>query len=301
MKPPPYIGRFAPSPTGPLHFGSLVCAIASYLDARAHNGKWLLRIDDIDTTREVVGASNQILKSLQAHGMAWDDEVSFQNKNTQHYDDALEHLANLQLTYRCDCNRKRLSNLAGQYDGCCRDKNLSDQAPTSVRLNIDKSLALLGKRSSKITFDDTIQGLFHEDLARGGDYIVHRKDGLFAYQLAVVVEDIRQGISHILRGVDLLETTAKHILLNELLEGSKAIFLHIPVITDEQGRKLSKQNHAPAINDDSCQKNLYEALCYLRQNPPIELESQSVKNIIDWGVEHWSTKRLYKCKNLVMR
>lgn len=293
-----YIGRFAPSPTGPLHFGSLVCALASYLDARVNNGKWLLRIDDIDPPREIPGASDSIIKSLYMHGLVWDDEITFQSRRSKHYLKALNDLEKKQLTYRCQCNRKRLNLLLDGYDGCCRKKNLTSQTPTSIRLNIDKSLSVADQHSTIIHFQDLVQGPSNNDLNREGDFIIHRKDGLYAYQLAVVVEDIAQQVSHLVRGVDLLGTTSKHIFLTQLLRGQEMVYAHIPVLTDIHGKKLSKQNHAPAINDGSCKNNLFQALQYLKQNPPLELKSRSVENILIWGIEHWNLSSLKHCQKV---
>ena len=246
-----YVGRFAPSPTGPLHFGSLVAALASYLDAKAHGGKWLVRIEDIDETRCMAEYATEILRSLQSFGMHWDGEVETQSMRKPLYEVALQRLASGGLTYACVCSRKEIADSATTglegpvYPGTCRSLHLTvDQrgatpvAATRVRTS-----------SAKIAFPDLIQGEIEQCIEREiGDFVLKRRDGLFAYQLAVVVDDAAQGITHVVRGADLLDSTARQIYLQKLLGLPTPHYLHIPVAVNSQGQKLSKQTLASALS-----------------------------------------------------
>lgn len=269
---PTYIGRFAPSPTGPLHMGSLVCALASYLDAKRHQGQWLVRIEDIDPPREVPGAAQAILSSLRQHGLFWDGTVRWQNERSSAYRDALNQLQQYDLLYPCNCTRPRLAQLGGRYDGHCRHHPPSAGQPAALRVKVTNQDAY----SAQQKFTDRIIGTIAEDLARTvGDFVVHRKDGLFAYQLAVVVDDIDQRITHVVRGDDLLSTTARYLYLYQCFQVTPPTFAHVPVVTDSQGRKLSKQNHAPALNDETPIKNLLQALKHLDIQVPEHYQSSS--------------------------
>ncbi len=284
----PYIGRFAPSPSGPLHFGSLVCALASYLDARARHGKWLVRIEDIDPPREPPGARAAILHCLDAHGLHWDGELVMQSQRHGAYRELLEKLLAEDLCYRCNCTRKRLASLGGVYDGHCRDRPPPPQEAAALRLKVANLPAAYGTVRDDIAFTDDIQGRQREHLAEScGDFVIHRKDGLFAYQLAVVVDDIAQKVTHIVRGIDLLETTARQIYLFRLLGQRTPRFAHIPVLVDADGQKLSKQNHAPAVDIQQPVANLCQALGYLGMTPPADLRSASPAELLGWAVEHW--------------
>lgn len=257
----PYIGRFAPSPTGPLHFGSLVCALASYLDAKRHGGKWLLRIEDIDPPREQPGAADSIKRTLEAHGLFWDGEVRYQSQRSEAYWDCLNQLKKLDLLYPCNCTRARLAPLNGQYDGHCRRHPPGAGEACALRLKVTDLPPEFGHIRNTIEFVDRVQGIQKEDIAQvSGDFVIHRKDGFFAYQLAVVVDDIDQGITDVVRGDDLLDTTARQIFLYQILGKQPPTYAHIPVVKDEHGNKLSKQNHAPAVNDSTAEKNLLAAL-----------------------------------------
>lgn len=255
-----YIGRFAPSPTGPLHMGSLVCALASYLDAKRHRGQWLVRMEDIDPPREVPGAAHAILTSLRSHGLLWDGEVRWQSERTQAYQTALTALQERDLLYPCTCTRKRLTPLGGRYDGYCRHHPPTGDQPAALRVKVTDADA----SPTHQQFTDRIVGLVQEDLAQTvGDFVVHRKDGFFAYQLAVVVDDIDQQISHVVRGDDLLSTTTRYLYLYHCFRAQAPSFAHIPVVRDARGLKLSKQNHAPALDDQTPVENLLCALKYL--------------------------------------
>ncbi len=295
----PYIGRFAPSPSGPLHIGSLVCALASYLDAKHQNGTWLVRIEDIDPPREQAGATDTILESLKQHGLHWDGDITHQSKRSQHYLTALKDLQEKQLSYRCDCTRKRLSNLSVAYDNHCRERNIGYQNPTSIRLNNELAAQKLNLCTQQ-QIKDRIQPTITENLLGEGDFVVHRKDGLFAYQLAVVVDDIEQGITDIVRGADLYDCSAKQQFLTQVLNAPSFSYAHIPVVCYPNGDKLSKQNHAPQIDNKSAQKNLNLALQYLQQSPPDELNKASTETILKWGIEHWNINAISKQNTIII-
>lgn len=272
-----YIGRFAPSPSGPLHFGSLVCALASYVDAKRHNGRWLVRIEDIDPPREQAGASEQILRCLEAHGLHWDGEVRYQSRRSEAYWDTLNWLKKEGLIYSCTCTRKRLAPLHGRYDGLCKTTFTNADAPAALRLKVSDLPRPYAQIPSLIAFSDGIKGEQSEDLTRtSGDFVIHRKDGFFAYQLAVVVDDIDQDITHIVRGDDLLDTTAKQIYLYRLLNKPPPVYSHIPVILDHNGNKLSKQNHAPAVDQRQATRNLIEAFAALDITCNVQPEARTL-------------------------
>ena len=285
-----YIGRFAPSPSGPLHFGSLVSALASYLDAKAHNGQWLVRMEDLDPPREQPGAAALILHSLENHGLNWDADVLYQSNRHNAYNDCLNLLSSRNLTYPCTCNRQRLQLLKGIYDGHCRTHAPILQEPHSLRLKLydlpytPKS----GSCNDQIAFDDFFQGHQQQDLRlHAGDQILKRRDGFYAYQLAVVVDDIFQGITHIVRGSDLLEVTGRQLLLFQLLDAPLPQVGHIPLALQENGQKLSKQNQAPPLDSRTAGINLWHALRFLGQNPPSGLLGSAPHELLQWGVAHW--------------
>ncbi|MEM7209448.1 MAG: tRNA glutamyl-Q(34) synthetase GluQRS [Pseudomonadota bacterium] len=249
-----YIGRFAPSPTGPLHFGSLVAAMGSYLEAKSQSGRWLLRIEDLDPPREVAGAGESIIRTLDALGFEWDGSITYQSQRTELYLHALDKFARDGATFRCACSRRQLA--AQQiYPGTCRYLNLREKS-TSIRLRV----------TGKIDFVDSIQGNCSETLEREcGDFVVRRRDGLFAYQLAVVVDDADQDITHVVRGADLLENTARQIFLQRQLAVSTPQYCHLPVAINKHGEKLSKQTFAPAIEKFSPPAALRSAWEFLGQ------------------------------------
>lgn len=285
-----YRGRFAPSPSGLLHFGSLVTALASYLDAKHQNGTWLVRIEDIDPPREQQGATQHILKTLEAYGMYWDEDILYQSQQTELYNDVLGYLAEQKLSYRCNCTRADIKSLGGIYQGHCKDLAITDK---------NSSIRLLN--STEIyQYTDIIQGNVKCDQALAAeDFTLFRKDGLFAYQLAVVVDDIYQGISHIIRGCDLLEPTARQLSFFDTIGCQPPQYGHVPLVVTPQGYKLSKQNKASAIDTKKPQKTLLEALNFLGQSPPKELISSSVDYIMQWAIKHWSTDKVAR-KNQIM-
>ena len=280
---PAYRGRFAPSPSGPLHLGSLVAAVGSYLDAKAHAGKWLLRIEDIDPPREVEGAADAIMHCLDAHGLHWDEAVSYQSQHSQYYEANLAILAEKQLSYACDCTRKMIQQQGGHYQGHCRYREVSTQ-PCSVRfLN----------RQPVLAFNDLHRGKVQADPAFATeDFIIKRKDGLYAYHLAMVSDDIRQGITHVVRGADLLQPSACQLSLYQAFSARPPVYLHLPVVVTQPGLKLSKQNHAPALDNSQASSNLILVLTLLGHTPPAELTAASCDSILHWAIEHWQVARL---------
>ncbi|MDP1774855.1 MAG: tRNA glutamyl-Q(34) synthetase GluQRS [Methylobacter sp.] len=282
MDNPHTIGRFAPSPTGPLHLGSLYTALAGFLQARSQQGLWLLRIDDLDTPRNVKGSANAILKTLEAFGLHWDGEVYYQSRHIDIYNDAISDLQKSGLIYPCTCSRKTLTSDGSIdiYPGICRNRQTPPDGPHALRVKADKRI---------IAFQDELQGLISHDLAeQDGDFIVKRKDDIIAYQFAVVIDDDLQQVDHIVRGFDLLDATPKQIYLQQLLGLSTPRYMHVPVIVDEQGYKLSKQTQATAVDLNSPNHVIFELLALLKQNPPIELQQAPVTELLDWAIEHWN-------------
>ena len=280
-----YTGRFAPSPTGPLHLGSLYTALASFLDARYHQGQWLLRIDDIDTPRNQHGAADSILRCLEHFGLTWDGEVDFQSQHLDSYQLALEQLLKDRHVYACSCNRKQLASQQGIYPQTCRTKQLDLSGDVAIRLKTE---------DQTLNFSDGIQHAISCNLLREqGDFVIKRKDGFFAYQLAVVVDDQRQGITDIVRGFDLLDSTPRQIYLQQLLGYPTPRYSHIPIIVDAQGQKLSKQTQAKAVQTDQVHSTLLQLLELLKQQPPSELHYASVAELLDWAIKNWQKHRLH--------
>ena len=256
-----YAGRFAPSPTGPLHFGSLIAALASWLDARAASGRWQVRIEDLDPPREQPRAAGQILRALESLGLEWDRPVAYQSRRRMLYRDALERLTGK--TYACGCSRKEVAdsalamNAAGVYPGTCRNGLPAGKAPRALRVRTT---------AEPICFVDRVQGKIEQSVERDvGDFIVCRADGQFAYQLAVVVDDAEQGITDVVRGADLLDSTARQIYLQRLLGYPTPRYLHVPVAVNAVGEKLSKQTGARAIELTGAKDQLRTALAFLGQ------------------------------------
>ena len=299
----PYRGRFAPSPTGPLHFGSLVAAVGSYLDARAHAGQWLLRIEDIDTPRVMPGAADDIMRTLERLGLHWDESVMMQSQRHEAYHAALENLHRLDVLYPCACTRREIadSNVHVQqdarrgndgmvYPGTCRNGLAQGRAPRATRVRT------AGKH---ITFDDALQGTISQNLeTEAGDFVLWRTDGLFAYQLAVVVDDAAQGITHIVRGADLLDSTPRQIHLQRLLGYHTPHYGHLPVAVNERGEKLSKQTRARAIDTRHPAREIVNALGFLAQAVPDDLaraaaqDDATAEDIWRWACSHWEPGRI---------
>lgn len=273
-----YRGRFAPSPSGPLHFGSLVAALGSYLDAKAHNGSWLVRIEDIDTPRVVSGSDTLILKTLENYGLYWDESVRYQSECLDHYQTVLNTLADANHVYACKCTRKEIKQHGGFYTGHCRALNLA----------FEQQALRLKQSNPFYQFNDLFKGTITvESKFAEEDYIIKRRDGLFAYQLVVVLDDIAQQISHIVRGADLLFPTVRQLSLYKLLGANVPQFGHLPLAVAEPGFKLSKQNYAAAINMSNPQKTLLAGLNFLGYNPEKQLYNATVDDIINWAVSAW--------------
>ena len=281
-----YCGRFAPSPTGDLHFGSLVAAIASYCQAKSHDGQWLIRIEDVDETRVIPGADQLIIETLRLFGMVSDLPIIYQTEPARQaaYQAALKQLDQAELTYPCICTRKQMKG-SQIYSGHCQNKHINRQKPHAIRIKVN---------AQDFTFIDLFQGSQTQNLRHQcGDFIIKRKDGLFAYQLAVVVDDADQGISEVVRGIDIMESTGRQIYLNQLLNLNQPSYAHFPIITNSNGDKLSKQNHAKAITHEDPYKCTLLALQALNQDIPV-LKVKSQKELLKFAVNHWHTDKLTK-------
>lgn len=284
-----YVGRFAPSPSGPLHFGSLTTALFSYLHAKQHQGKWLVRIEDVDTPRTILGADQLILDSLQSHGLDWDGEIRYQSERSAHYQAAISRLSSQ--SYFCTCTRAQIKTMGGSYNGKCRPLN---RLPNSAAIRFKHE-------QPQTAFEDLLQGkVFVTDAHAVEDFVIKRKDGLFAYHLAVVCDDIDQKVTHIVRGADLLETTTSHLALYRAFANTPPRYMHLPVISSELGKKLSKQNHAPAIDNNRATQNLIEALSVMQFTVPSGLLSASPKSIIEWAIEHAQTHHLPQKREMIV-
>jgi glutamyl-Q tRNA(Asp) synthetase len=291
------IGRFAPSPTGPLHIGSLITAVASYLQVKSQGGSWLVRIEDIDAPRQMPGADQLILDTLGSHGLHWDGEVVYQSQRHAYYQQALQSLQQQNLLYACRCSRKEISDslnaqqgLEGViYPGTCREQHLSfDQHAIRVRVT-----------DQPISYSDLIQGSMTQTLSEDiGDFVLRRADGIFAYQLAVVVDDAMQGVTHVLRGCDLLDSTPRQIYLQQCLALPTPEYAHIPVISNRAGEKLSKQTLAPALQSQDALENVFLALQYLGQQPPQSLLQGSLTTLWQWALEHWDMRQVPHLRKL---
>ncbi|NWE29833.1 tRNA glutamyl-Q(34) synthetase GluQRS [Pseudomonas gingeri] len=275
---PTYIGRFAPTPSGHLHFGSLVAALASYLDARSVGGRWLLRMEDLDPPREVPGAQAAILDALERYGFEWDGEMLRQSDRHEAYAQVLNRLFSQGLAYACTCSRKELEAYDGIYPGLCR--NLGH--------DIDNAAIRLRVPELSYSFRDRVQGEFRQHLGReAGDFVIRRRDGLYAYQLAVVLDDAWQGVTDIVRGADLLDSTPRQLYLQELLGLSQPRYLHVPLIIQPDGNKLGKSYRSPPLTGDQATPLLMRALRTLGQTPPAALEQATPREVLDWGIGHW--------------
>ena len=285
-----YIGRFAPSPTGLLHIGSLLTALASYADARANRGKWLVRMEDLDPPREMPGAAAHILNTLEAFGFEWDGEVVWQSRRHSLYRDALGRLKEKGLLYPCYCSRKDWQAAAAQgadgfvYNGRCRrpeDRPHTDKPPAwRIRVN-----------DETIGFDDGIVGHYAQNLARDiGDFVLLRADGFWAYQLAVVADDADQGITHIVRGQDLLVSTPRQIYLQRCLGFATPHYAHLPLLVNKHGQKWSKQTLAPALDENHKEQLLRQVLQYLNLPPTPEVSRPQA--LLSWAIEHWQPHKI---------
>jgi glutamyl-Q tRNA(Asp) synthetase len=288
-----YIGRFAPSPTGPLHFGSLVAALASWLDARAAGGRWLLRMEDLDAPRTQAGAADAILRQLDALGLAWDGAVMRQSTRQARYREALDQLAGGGLLYPCGCTRREIADSslgidgAHIYPGTCREGLPPGKVARATRVRTT---------AEPIGFADRVQGACLQSVAgEVGDFVVLRADGLFAYQLAVVVDDADQGITDVVRGADLIDSTARQILLQRHLGFATPRYAHLPVAVNAAGEKLSKQTGAAPIDAAHRAAELARALRFLGHPPPADLPAA---DLLSWAVGHWDIGRVPRARAL---
>ncbi|ORT48879.1 glutamyl-tRNA synthetase [Vibrio sp. qd031] len=277
------IGRFAPSPSGPLHFGSLVAALGSYFHARSQNGQWLVRIEDLDPPREMAGADSLILKALEAYGLHWDQQVLYQSQRLADYQAQIDDWLERGDAYYCQCTRKQIKQSGGYYLGTCRTLGLPARE-CSVRITVDSCI-------------DHFSDLRHGKIAIPAalakeDFIIKRRDGLFAYNLAVVLDDIYQGITQVVRGADLIEPTGRQIHLYTVLGQTIPDYLHLPLAMQATGGKLSKQNHAPAISTSDVVPTLCSAMQFLGFSLPDDVQQGSTDEIIAWGVSQWRISQL---------
>lgn len=296
-----YRGRFAPSPTGHLHFGSLIAAVASFLDARSMNGEWLVRMEDVDATRNVRGAAEDILATLDAFGFEWDAPVLWQSTRSEAYAEALERLRLAGLAYACCCSRKEIAALARQpaidgglvYSGSCRYGMPEGRLARAWRMRTD---------ALQTDFVDRLQGRIVQQLERDvGDFVLLRADGLFAYQLAVAVDDHFQGISHIVRGADLLDSTPRQIGLQRCLGYATPNYAHLPVASNAAGEKLSKQTLAPGLEIGRAAELLVNALRFLGQPAPLELQRAGLAEVWSWAHAHWNFSSIPRGRAIPLR
>lgn len=293
-----YKGRFAPSPTGPLHFGSLIAAVASYLEAKAQQGKWLLRMEDLDKPREMPGAADAILYALEAFGFEWDDSIIYQSQRLEAYAEALIKLQNKGLVYPCACSRKEIADSALHgidglvYPGICRNGLAAGKTARAWRIKVE---------DRTLSFNDAIQGVISQNLSKDiGDFVLKRADGFYAYQLAVVVDDAEQGITHVLRGADLLDSTPRQMYLQQALDYLQPSYAHVPVAANSQGEKLSKQTLAQALDTEKPGVALWDALDFLGQEPPAALQQANLQTLWDWAKTHWSLAKVQQQRSLMV-
>ncbi len=281
--PPAYVGRFAPTPSGDLHLGSLYTAAASYLDARAHGGRWLLRVEDLDRAREVPGSAARILHTLERFGFEWDGEVVRQIDRTEHYSRVLERLNDRGLTFECSCSRLQLEDEI-RYPGTCRARPATPGVATATRLRVEPGL---------MVFSDRIQGTYRQDVAAAaGDLILKRRDGVFAYLLAVVIDDAWQGVTHIMRGADLLDNTPRQMYLQQALGIDHPSYAHVPVLTEPDDTKLAKSKRSVMLDARSELPQLLSVFSLLGLAPPTSLAGATLAEAWSWAIARWSIHRV---------
>lgn len=278
-----YVGRFAPTPSGQLHFGSLLAALASYLDARHHRGRWLVRMEDLDKPREIPGAADRILHILQAYGLHWDGEILRQSERLDQYQAVVKRWLATGEAFTCDCSRRALQGHE-VYPGTCRERGLTFGPGYAVRVRVP---------DLTLDFVDRLQGPFSQHLPSDvGDFIIQRRDGIIAYQLAVVVDDLAQGVNQVVRGADLIDSTPRQLWLYRLLHQDPPAYLHIPLVMRRDGQKLSKRLASPPLDPQQAPATLHRALTALAQQPPVELAGAPVAEQLAWAVEHWRPEAL---------
>ena len=285
------LGRFAPSPTGPLHLGSLLAATGSYLDARARGARWLVRIEDLDTPRVVPGCADDMLRTLDAYGFEWDGEVLYQGTRREAYRAALDQLTAAGRIFACSCSRKELAGAGVTdgddqpqgYPGTCRHEPAHPDRPTAKRFRVS---------GGTVRFDDLFLGRQEFDLAACGDVVAERRDGLTSYQLAVVVDDAYQEVSRVVRGADLLTSTPWQIDLQDALGLPRPSYGHLPLVLEPDGSKLSKSGRAVPLTQDGIPRVLTSTLTLLSQTPPHDLALAPIKDVWNWAVAHWNPQAL---------
>jgi len=282
-----WIGRFAPTPSGPLHFGSLVAALGSYLIAKHRDGQWFVRIEDLDPPREVAGAASGILNTLEAFGFEWDGEVLYQSHRSELYSNILRQLQSKALVYQCDCSRKQIQQRnSGVYDSYCKARNISSSHNCALRIQFNHKFS---------HFTDLVLGdCRFEQAADIQDFVIRRRDGLYAYQLAVVADDIAQGVNHVVRGADILDSTPRQNFLYDCLEKTPPDYYHLPLVVDENGEKLSKSQFSPEIKAQDASLWLVKALQHLDQSIHSELINYSPQQILAWAIDNWQVDKVAK-------
>jgi glutamyl-Q tRNA(Asp) synthetase len=286
-----YVGRFAPSPTGALHLGSLIAAVGSYLDARHHGGRWLLRIEDLDTPRVIPGCADQMLRTLEAFGLHWDGTVEYQSRRLDTYQAALDALRAQGRTFQCLCSRRQRQESESEtgYAGTCRERGIAhDQGATRFRVDED----------SRIAFDDGCQGPCEYALRDLGDVVIRRRDGVFAYQLAVVVDDAHQQITDVVRGADLIESTAWQIALQRALKVRTPRYSHLPLVVEPGGAKLAKSRRSVPADPSRATEQLRMALQLLRQNVTGSLDFESAPELLKWAASRWNRNEFQGLRTL---
>jgi len=284
----PYRGRFAPSPTGPLHIGSLTAALASYLDAKSHSGRWLVRIEDVDETRSVKGMADHQLRTLESFGFEWDEEVIYQSQRKTIYSEYIDDLRDRQLAYPCSCSRAEIADSAtyGQeghiYPGSCRN-GVQKKQERSIRLRTNQD---------EILFNDRIQGELRQNIeSQIGDFVIRRADGFTAYQLAVVIDDTDQEINQIVRGADLLLSTPRQIYLQGLMDMMHPGYAHIPLLINDMGQKISKQDKAQPVETNNALNSLLYAYTFLGQHKSGPLP-ETIKDFFPWAIQGWDINKI---------
>ena len=291
-----YRGRFAPTPTGPLHFGSLIAAVASYCQARSLQGDWLVRIEDVDEIRTVPGSADDILRTLDNYGFQWQGDVLYQSHRKPAYEETLQQLLTKDLIYRCVCSRKELQEQAelGElgiiYPGLCANKQHTENIESAIRIRT---------QNQHIEFEDQIMGKYGHNLKQDlGDFIVRRRDGLFAYQLAVVIDDEFQQITDVVRGIDLLNSTPRQIYLQQQLDYNTPTYAHLPIAIDANGNKLGKQTGASTIDSGKPVAALVKAMNFLGQQTEPGLENASLNTFWQWAIEYWDISKIPRTEKI---
>lgn len=291
-----YVGRFAPSPSGQLHFGSLVTAVASYLDAKSHNGKWLLRMEDIDEPRCIKGVDKDILTTLEAHGLYWDGDVIYQSQQHARYQAVLDDLLSQEKAYFCTCTRKQIKAMGGVYNGHCRTEPVhSTKQDCAVRLKVDTQLE---------AFDDVLMGKVmpsnsSTDLI-AEDVVLKRRDGLFSYNLVVILDDVFQQVNHVIRGCDLIDVTPLQRAVYHTLGYSAPEYGHVPVAAVALGRKLSKQNRAAPVKNETALDNLVRVMHFLGFSFPIASEFGDIDSALKAAISMWDRKKVVKTPEIIV-